>query len=155
MGENMKKRNPWITILMPLLGGIIVSLVIAPSMNYSTLNKPILSPPGIVFPIVWTILYLLMGISYYLSETSNHDKFQKSSIIFYISLFLNYLWPIFFFTLNLPTVAFVIILLLIYTVILWITRLFKETKIASYLQIPYLVWLFFALYLNLAIIILN
>ncbi|MBS7020857.1 MAG: tryptophan-rich sensory protein, partial [Firmicutes bacterium] len=58
MGENMKKRNPWITILMPLLGGIIVSLIIGPSMNYSGLNKPFLSPPGIVFPIVWTILYL-------------------------------------------------------------------------------------------------
>lgn len=155
MGENMKKRNPWITILMPLLGGIIVSLIIGPSMNYSGLNKPFLSPPGIVFPIVWTILYLLMGISNYLTQNSNSSNQEKTTILFYISLFLNYLWPIFFFTFGLKTVAFVIILLLIYIVIKWLMNLMKDTKLGFYLQIPYLLWLFFALYLNLAIIILN
>ncbi|MBS7021205.1 MAG: tryptophan-rich sensory protein, partial [Firmicutes bacterium] len=80
---------------------------------------------------------------------------EKTTILFYISLFLNYLWPIFFFTFGLKTVAFVIILLLIYIVIKWLMNLMKDTKLGFYLQIPYLLWLFFALYLNLAIIILN
>lgn len=144
------------TIFLPLLGGILISFIIGPTIDsYEKLNQPLFSPPGYIFPIAWTILYLLMGISNYLSLKEEAPNSKKASAIFYLSLVINYLWPLLFFTFHQPILALVCILFLIYTVILWLKQLINITKKGFILQIPYLLWLTFATYLNLAIIILN
>ena len=140
--------------LLPLIGGAIVGLIISGYMDYSDMIKPPLSPPGIVFPIVWTILYILMGISYFLATKDNEDN-KELDQIYLLQLLVNFLWPIIFFVLEMYFTAFLWIILLIILVIVMIKELLKNNKISGYLQIPYLIWLLFATYLNLGITLLN
>ena len=86
------------SILIPVVIGGIIGLIISGSMNYDTLKKPFLAPPSIVFPIVWTILYILMGVSYGILKEKSLDT-PKITLIYYLQLFVNALWSIFFFTL--------------------------------------------------------
>lgn len=149
----MKKNNIKkliVNIAIPLLLGILISLITKNSMKqFDLLNKPNFAPPRYLFPIVWTILYILMGISSYL--ITNKDSKQ----VYYFSLFFNILWTIIFFCLKLRLIAFLWLIILIILVIRTIILYYKENKIASYLQVPYLLWLFFAGYLNLSIYLLN
>ena len=142
------------SILIPLIIGGVVGLIISSSMDYDVLVKPFLSPPGIVFPIVWTILYILMGISYAILETNNLSDDNTNSI-YYFQLFFNALWPIIFFVLKWRLIAFIWIIILLILVALMIKTFYKRNKIAGLLQLPYLVWLIFASYLNIATYILN
>ena len=142
------------SILIPLIIGGVVGLIISSSMDYDVLVKPFLSPPGIVFPIVWTILYILMGISYAILETNNLSDDNTNSI-YYLQLFFNALWPIIFFVLKWRLIAFIWIIILLILVALMIKTFYKRNKIAGLLQLPYLVWLIFASYLNIATYILN
>ncbi|MBR4139007.1 MAG: tryptophan-rich sensory protein [Lachnospiraceae bacterium] len=124
---------------------------------YEVLNKPMLAPPGWLFPIVWTILYTLMGISAYLilrSKASKEDV-KDAMTIFYYQLLINLLWPAFFFGFRWYFFSFLWILLLIGFVITMIVKFYKIRKVAAYLNIPYLLWICFASYLNLAIWWLN
>ena len=140
-------------IFFPLLVGTIVGFAISGSIEYNMLNKPPLSPPSILFPIVWSILYLLMGISYYLFKRNNNDN--TISFIYYLQLFVNAMWSIIFFLWELRFLAIIWILLLDVLVILLIYLFFQKSKISSYLNIPYLIWLLFATYLTIGIYILN
>ena len=140
-------------IFFPLLVGTVVGFAISGSINYNTLIKPPLSPPSILFPIVWSILYLLMGISYYLFKRNNDDN--TTSFIYYLQLFVNAMWSIIFFLWELRFLAIIWILLLDVLVILLIYLFFQKSKISSYLNIPYLIWLVFATYLTIGIYILN
>lgn len=142
------------SILIPLIIGGTVGLLISSSIDYSYLNKPFLSPPNFVFPIAWTILYTLMGISYGILKNKSLVT-NKIKIIYYLQLFVNALWSIFFFILNWRLFAFLWILLLIVLVVIMIFEFYKKNKIAGLLQIPYLLWLLFASYLNLSIYLLN
>ena len=108
----------------------------------------------ILFPIAWTILYILMGISYALLATKDLID-SKTKLLYYVQLFVNALWSIFFFTLKWRLFAFVWILLLDVLVTLMIIDFYKKNKIAGLLQIPYLIWILFASYLNLSIYLLN
>ena len=146
----MKLKKIIISILIPVAVGIIVGAIISPFMDYKSLELPPLSPPSIAFPIAWTILYTLMGISAYLIS-----KTDKVPSIYYIQLFVNALWSIIFFVFKWRLLAFFWILLLIALVIVMIVKFFKINKGAAYLQIPYLLWLLFAAYLNIGIYILN
>lgn len=147
--ENIKKLIKY--ILVPLILGSIVGLITSFSMDeFKTLVKPPLSPPGFVFPIVWTILYILMGISHYLTKDS-----KECNEIYIKQLIVNLSWSIIFFTFKLRLIAFLTIILLIYLIIKMIITFYKENKISAYLQIPYLIWCTFAAYLNLFIYILN
>lgn len=142
------------SILIPVLIGGIVGLIISSAIDYNSLQKPFLAPPSIVFPIVWTILYILMGISYgILKSKSLTDK--KIDLIYYIQLAVNAAWSIIFFLLKWRLFAFIWILLLDILVILMIIKFYKKDKTAGLLQIPYILWTLFASYLNLAIYILN
>lgn len=123
-------------------------------MDYSDVVKPPLSPPGIVFPIVWTILYILMGISYFIATKDNEDN-KELDQIYLLQLLVNFMWPIIFFALEMYFTAFLWIILLLILVIVMIKELLKANKISGYLQIPYLIWLLFATYLNLGITLLN
>ena len=152
----MKLKKIIFYIFITIFIGSFFTLFITGSFGiYQEINRPVLSPPSIVFPIVWTILYILMAISLYLvSESKNQDK-DKSYLIYIVQLFANSIWPLFFFKFRFFLVSFLIILLLIYLVIKMILEFSKHNKIASYLQIPYLLWLLFAAYLNLAVFLLN
>ena len=142
------------SILVPLIIGGFVGLIISGFMDYSSLEKPFLSPPGIVFPIVWTILYILMGISYAILKTNNLSD-ENTDSIYYLQLFFNALWPIIFFVLKWRLFAFIWIIILLILVALMIKIFYERNKLAGLLQIPYLVWLIFASYLNIATYILN
>jgi len=141
-------------LFFPLICGTIIGLLTSSSISYQALNKPPLSPPGFVFPIVWSILYLLMGLSYLLFKNNVSDAL-KESIIYYSQLIVNLLWSIFFFVLEwrLFSIFWTLLLLglIIYLFILYI----KKYKPSAYLLIPYIIWVTFATYLTIGTFILN
>ena len=140
--------------LLPIVGGALVGLIISGYMNYGDMVKPPLSPPSYIFPIVWTILYILMGISYFIA-TKDKENDKDLNQIYILQLLVNFFWPIIFFVLKMYFTAFLWIILLLILVIVMIKELLKNNKISGYLQIPYLVWLLFATYLNIGIFLLN
>ena len=149
-----KFKNYALSIIIPLALGGIVGFLISGSMDYDMLNQPPLSPPSILFPIVWTILYVLMGVSFgILREKHLNDSNVK--LIYYIQLIVNLLWPIAFFVLKWRLFAFIWILILDVLVVLMIFTFYKRDKTAALLQLPYLAWVLFASYLNLGVYILN
>lgn len=152
----IKLKSLFWNLFIPLAGGAIVVFLTKNSMNvYNNVARPALAPPPIVFPIVWSILYLLMGISSYLIYESKSIYKEKSLYVYYIQLILNFTWPFVFFSGKMFLVAF-FILLLLWGMVIWMTGLFYKVKpVAAYLQIPYLIWLGFAAYLNLSIGFLN
>lgn len=122
---------------------------------YSTLIKPPLSPPGILFPIVWTVLYILMGIAAYILSTEKSPKSDFLLKVYWAQLTLNALWPLVFWRFEAFTLAAIIIAIILVLVVYLTIRSFKINKTISYLLIPYIIWLLFALYLNIAIAVLN
>ena len=140
--------------LLPLIGGAIVGLITSGYMDYGDMVKPPLSPPSYIFPIVWTILYILMGISYFIA-TKDKENDKDLNQIYILQLLVNFFWPIIFFVLGMYFTAFLWIILLIILVIVMIKELLKNNKISGYLQIPYFIWLLFATYLNIGIFLLN
>ena len=141
-------------IIIPVIIGGIVGLIISGSIDYNSLQKPFLSPPSIAFPIMWTILYILMGISYGILKDKSLVN-SKINNIYYLQLFVNALWSIIFFTLKWRLFAFIWIILLDILVIIMIINFYKKNKLSGLLQIPYLLWIIFASYLNLSIYLLN
>lgn len=142
------------SIIIPVIVGGIVGLIISKSLDYNLLQKPPLLPPSIVFPIMWTILYILIGISYGILDSRGlNDKSVK--LIYYVQLFVNALWSIFFFTLKWRLFSFLWILLLDVLVFVMIVEFYKKSKVSGLLQIPYILWCLFASYLNFAIYLLN
>lgn len=147
-----------ISIAIPLIVGGLSALITSENMNlYSRIETPLLSPPGWVFPVVWTILYTLMGVSFYLVWNSNATIFEKKQAftIYAIQLFLNFIWSPIFFNMRAYLIAFIVLLALWGFVLAMIIKFYKISKLAGILQIPYLIWLTFAGYLNLAIYLLN
>ena len=142
------------SILIPVIVGGIIGLITSKSIDYNSLVKPFLSPPSILFPIVWTVLYVLIGISYGILKSKGLDD-SKIKFIYYLQLAVNALWSILFFTLKLQLFSFLWILLLDSLVLVMIYYFYNKNKSAGLLQIPYLIWVLFASYLNLAIYILN
>lgn len=142
------------TILVPVILGAVVGFITSDFMNYGTLLQPGFAPPAILFPIVWSILYVLMGISYGILKSKNltNDKISK---IYYAQLFVNLLWSVIFFIFKWRLFAYFWILLLIVLVVLMIKEFYAKNKTAGLLQIPYLIWIVFASFLNLSIYLLN
>ena len=141
-------------LTFPLILGIISGLITRNSIDYSNLNKPPLSPPGIIFPIVWTILYILIGISYYLYKNNTETNIVEE-ITYYLQLFLNFTWTIIFFTLKLRFLAIIWILALSISIYTLITLFLQKYKPSAYLLIPYLIWCLFATYLTVGTYLLN
>ncbi len=153
----MKNRNTYIFFtLVALLTGAISALLTSGNMDlYSSIVSPPLAPPGILFPIVWTILYTLMGISAARIYISNNNKWNTSLTVWAVQLGVNFIWSIIFFNLQAFLFAFIWLILLWALIITMIIMFYKQDKIAAYLQIPYLIWVTFAGYLTLAIYLLN
>ncbi len=141
-------------ILLPVLVGALVGIITSGSMDYNMLQKPPLAPPGAVFPIVWTILYILMGVSYGILKVNNQTD-EEIDWIYYIQLAINALWSIIFFNFKWRLFAFVWIILLVVAIISMIRKFWGKNKIAGLLQIPYILWVIFATYLNFGFYILN
>ncbi len=136
--------------------GLLSGLFTSGSMGfYQQLARPPLSPPGWVFPVVWTALYFLMGISAYLIWQSQSPERSRALTLYAIQLAVNFLWPIFFFCLH--WIFFSLLwLAALWVLVLWMIRSFScIQKPAAYLQIPYLIWLTFAAYLNLGVFLLH
>lgn len=144
-------------LAIPLAVGGLATLLSGGMMEYPQLIQPPLSPPGWVFPIVWTILYLLMGYASYRIYTSGRSKeaTQKALILYGIQLFLNFLWPILFFGLQWRLTAFFLLIALWIAILLTIRAFSNIDERAGDLLLPYLLWVTFAGYLNLGVFLLN
>jgi tryptophan-rich sensory protein len=153
----MKKAKTFIlSILLSLTVGGLSALATASNMNiYDKITPPPLAPPGWLFPVVWTVLFILMGISAAIIFTSKSRKKDDALFVYAVSLVLNFSWSIFFFNMQSFIVAFVILVALWLSIIITMIKYFKIKKSAAWLQLPYLLWVTFAGYLNLAIIYLN
>ena len=149
-----KLKTYAVSILVPLVLGAIVGVLTTHTMHYENLNKPFLAPPAILFPIAWSILYILMGISHGMLKWSRLDS-PDTEIIYYAQLIVNLIWPILFFSLEWRLFSFIWIILLDILVITMALKFYRKDKTAGLLQIPYCLWLIFASYLNLATYLLN
>ena len=141
-------------IAIPVIIGGIIGLIISPFIDYNSLAKPPLSPPSMLFPIIWTILYILMGVSYGILKSNNLTNANIDQI-YYLQLFFNALWSIIFFILKWRLLAAIWIIILAVLVLIMIIRFFNKNKVAGLLQIPYLLWTIFATYLNIGVYLLN
>ena len=155
---NINIRKLITAILLPLLVGFISGLLSRTAMqNLTQLEKPPLAPPSILFPIVWTILYILMGISMYIISISEvpSNAINNAKNIYFYQLVVNFLWPIFFFNFGWYLFSFFWLVLLWILVFNMIRQFYAISPISALLNIPYLIWLTFAGYLNLSIWWLN
>lgn len=147
-----------ISLLITLGGGFIIGQVTSNSkVIYENLKKPIFSPPPIVFPIVWTILFILMALAAYrVYEKSKNGVETHSALTFYgIQLIFNFLWSIIFFKFNLYGLAFIELIVLLILIIVTTIKFYKVDKIAGILMLPYAAWVTFAGVLNFFIWMLN
>ena len=148
----------FICLLLPLAIGGISGYATASGIHdwYITLHKPSFNPPNYLFGPVWTLLYLLMGVSLFIIWRSNQGRKRNEALkIFAIQITFNFLWSFLFFKFNLVGVAFMDILVIWFSIVLMIFIFRRVNKIAAYLQIPYLLWVTFATTLNGAIWLLN
>lgn len=154
-----KTKSYIYSILIALGVGGLSALFTSGNMDiYKEIVKPPLSPPSILFPIVWTILFTLMGVSAAMIKNTNAASLRSrdSALLTYgISLVFNFFWSLIFFNLQMYFFAFLWLLALLYLIIKTIIKYYKIDKTAALLQIPYLVWAAFAGYLNFAVWYLN
>ena len=158
MNMNKSKTKTYvISIAIALVVGGLSALLTNMGMDsYRAVQKPALTPNEIVFPIVWTILYTLMGISAARIWIASEDKQHNGGLLVYlVQLIVNFLWSIFFFNLQAYGFSFFWLLLLWALIIVMIVSFSKTDKLAAYLQIPYLLWVTFAAYLNFMVWMLN
>ena len=149
----MKLSRKLFYLFFPLVLGSLVGVVISGSIDYKYLVQPVGAPPSWLFPIMWSIIYLLMGISYYLLKQDNEN--EVLSKIYYIQLGVNLLWSIIFFVFKLRLLACVWIVLLDILVGLMIYWFYNTKKVSGYLNFLYMGWILFATYLTIGIYILN
>lgn len=147
-----------ISILIPVATGLVAGLLTGGSMEaFKDLNRPALSPPGWLFPVVWTILYILMGIASFLVFTSDapHTQITAALKIYGLQLAVNFFWSFLFFTFGRFCLAFVWLVLLWLLILVTVRRFRAISSAAAALLLPYLLWVTFAGYLNLSICLLN
>ena len=155
MKVNIKKLL--LNLALPLAVGGLSALISGGMSDYKGMNQPPLSPPGWIFPVVWTILYLLMGYAAYRVSESGADQavINKALRIYWAQLALNFLWSPVFFGLNWYLVAFFILVALWVLIYLTMNAFSQVDKLAGDLLIPYLLWVTFAGYLNFGVYLLN
>ncbi len=145
-----------ICIFIPLAVGGLSAFLTKDAMSvYSQIIKPDFAPPAFLFGIIWTVLYILMGISSYLIYTSDSPMKQSALNWYAIQLLFNFIWSIIFFNYQNYLFAFLWLIALILCICIMIYKFYKIRPISAYLQIPYLLWCIFAAYLNFSIYLLN
>lgn len=141
-------------LFLPIILGSLVGVVISSYIDYNILIKPVGSPPSWLFPVMWSIIYLLMGLSYYIFKINN-SYFGYVDYVYYIQLFINLMWSIIFFVFKWRFLAIIWIILLVFMVGMLIYLFYKEKKISAYLNILYFLWILYASYLTIGIYLLN
>lgn len=155
------KVNTSIKLILALVicqaAGLIGSIFTAPAIPrwYASLVKPSFNPPNWVFGPVWITLYVLMGVSLFLVWKQEDGKTKAAIYVFFLQLALNTLWTPLFFGLEMPLAAFVVIILLWIAILVTILKFYKFSKLASYLLVPYILWVSFAAVLNFFLWFLN
>jgi len=147
-----------VSLVIPLIVGYFGSLFTSKSVNswYLTLKKPSFNPPNWIFAPVWTFLFILMGLSFYLIWRKGYSREKRSAFfVYFIQLFLNLLWSLFFFGLKNPFLGLLDIVLLLIFILINIYLFYRISKVSAYLLLPYLLWVSFASILNFSIFILN
>lgn len=154
----IKWKELIIAVAIPLLVGGLSALLTSGSMqSFEQLQKPPLSPPGWLFPVVWMVLYVLMGIASYLIYTAKYSAgMAGNALLFYvIQLVFNFFWSIIFFNWEMYLFSFIWLLVMLVLIIVTTVKFYQISKPAAYLMIPYILWVAFAGYLNLGIYLLN
>ena len=144
-------------LIIPLAVGGLSSVLIRDGIEFYNKNvkQPSFAPPSILFPIVWIILYILMGISSYIIVESDSVLREKSLVIYGLQLLFNFIWPLIFFDTRMYLFAFIWLILLWILTFLMIILFYKIEPVSAYLQIPYILWLTFAAILNINVYFLN
>ena len=152
-----KKIKPYVIGIAIALGvGALSAIFTRGSMSeYESLNKPPLSPPGAVFPFVWTVLFILMGISSGIIYVKGKGIYGEAFKAYALQLILNFFWSIIFFNMQTYFFAFLWLLILLFVIAVMIYRFYQIYPLAAYLQIPYFLWVLFAGYLNFMVFLLN
>lgn len=156
----MKNKNKNLVgcLALPLIVGGLSALVTKDSMTmFEYVSKPPLSPPGWLFPVAWTILYILMGLASYFVYISHKPKGDiNSALIFYgLQLFFNFFWSVFFFNLEKYLFSFIWLLAMLALIIVTTVKFINIDKRSGYLMLPYIAWTVFAAYLNFGVYMLN
>ncbi len=152
--NNIKKAVKYIAV--PLLVGALAAFLTRGSMDiYQEIVQPPFAPPGWLFPVVWTILYTLMGVSSFIVSQTPDIRKKSALTVYAAQLAVNFFWSLIFFNARAFLFAFIWIIFLWVLIIAMIMQFAKIDKLAAYLQIPYLLWVTFAAYLNFAIFLLN
>ena len=146
-------KNLAIPLLVGALSGFLTNADVKEFMV--TAKQPIFSPPGWIFPVVWTILYALMGFSAYIIENTSSPRKSRALTVYYIQLFFNFVWSFIFFSANNYLFAFVWIIILWILIIATILEFKMIKNRAAYILIPYLIWVTFAAVLNISVYLLN
>ena len=155
------KKIKWgaliIALLIPLAIGTASGVVSRAGEMYGAMIQPEGSPPAWLFPVVWTVLFALMGISSFLIYNSDASEKSKMSAltVYAVQLAVNFMWPIFFFRMGAYLFSFIWLILLWALVLIMILKFYKINRTAAFLQLPYILWLTFAGYLNLSVYLLN
>lgn len=163
--DNYENYNIWhfrtvitliICVAIPLIVGGVASIITRSAMiSFDSMVKPPLAPPAWLFPIAWTVLYVLMGIASFLIYRSSDDSHYIGMVVYVLQLIFNFVWSLLFFKLNAYTFAFVWLAMLLFMVIALIANTARYSKPAMIMLIPYAAWCGFALYLNIGIAVLN
>ena len=155
----LKKLKPYIiSVIIALAVGGLSALLTKNNMSiFEKINMPPLSPPSVVFPIVWAVLYILMGISSAIiyKNGTDREEVQSALKVYALQLAVNFFWSLIFFNMQAYLFALIWLVLLWVLVIVMIVKFKKISPAAAWLQIPYLLWITFAGYLSLMIYLLN
>ncbi len=155
------KKFDWkpllIAVLIPvvLIGGGTALATMGAMTEYGELNRPPLSPPGWLFPVVWNLLFIMMGIASYLVWKNGGSGRLTPLTIYGVQLVVNFLWSLVFFNMKSYWLAFAVLLVLWVLILVTIAMFAKVNKAAAWLLVPYLLWVTFAAYLNIGVALLN
>lgn len=153
---NIEWKPLLIHLAIPLLTGGVSALVTKNAMaEFQSIDKPPLTPPGWLFPIAWTMLFVLMGLGSYIVWKSRSPLQRTALSLYGIQLFVNFFWSVLFFNLTSYLFAFFWLLLLLGLIITMFYYFYRAELLAAYLQIPYIIWVIFAGYLNMGVYLLN
>lgn len=141
-------------LFLPITLGGIMGFFIKDFIDFDVLSKPSFTPPSILFPIVWSLLYLVMGISFFLYK-KDYKEVSEVDIYYYLQLFFNITWPILFFIFKMRFFSILWIFVLFGFIVLLVKFIYPKKRISAYLLFPYLLWTIFATYLNIGFFVLN
>ncbi len=145
-----------VNLIVPLAVGGLSAILTSDGMEvFKVMDKPPAAPPSWLFPVVWTVLYILMGISAYLVWESRPFFHMREFSVYVLQLTVNFLWPLVFFGGGAYLAAFVLLISLLILAVIMTVLFWKRKKAAGILQLPYILWLLIAAYLNLGVYILN